>query len=266
MENKTSKECEKKLIKRNSSSLACGFHCIKIKNFGVKIGQDVIIDDVNLHIHCGQLTTIIGRNGAGKTTLMKALLNEVKHEGYIEFRDVKKNTFSDLKIGYVPQHLNIEKNTPTSVYDLFASFISKAPVFLFKSKKTYQKIKEQLAQFAAEDLIDKTVCDLSGGEMQRVLLSLATYNAPHLLILDEPVSGMDHNGMNLFYENIDYLKKHYDLAVILISHDLEYVAKYSDQVVLLDKTIIRQGAAKEVFHSKEFKDTFGNVKYLEEDN
>ncbi|MBR3772102.1 MAG: metal ABC transporter ATP-binding protein [Clostridium sp.] len=243
---------------------ACGFHCIKVKNFGVKIGQDTIIENVNLHIHCGQLTTIIGKNGAGKTTLMKALLNEIKHEGYIEFKDIKKNKMSNLKIGYVPQHLNVAKNTPTSVYDLFASYISKVPVFLWKSKKVMAKIEQQLAEFGAEELIDKAVCDLSGGELQRVLLSLATYQAPNLLILDEPVSGMDHNGMELFYDNIDRLKKEYDLAVILISHDLEYVARYSDRVALLNRTIIKEGTPKEVFRSAEFEETFGTVRYMEE--
>ena len=76
--------------------------------------------------------------------------------------------------------LNIPKNTPTSVYDLFASYISKIPVFLWKSKRVEEKIRVQLAKFKAEDLIDKAVCDLSGGELQRVLLSLATYKAPNL--------------------------------------------------------------------------------------
>lgn len=254
-----------KLAKEPDIYRACGFHCIKVKDFGVKIGQDTILKDINLHIHCGQLTTIIGKNGAGKTTLMKALLNEIPHEGYIEFKDIKRNIVTDLKIGYVPQHLNVPKNTPTSVYDLFASYISRVPVFLWKSKKVYEKVKEQLRQFEAEDLIDKTVCDLSGGEMQRVLLSLATYQAPNLLILDEPVSGMDYNGMELFYNNIKYLKDHYDLAVILISHDLEYVARYSDYVVLLEHEIMKEGTPKEVFKSKEFKDTFGYVKYLEDE-
>lgn len=255
---------QQKKIRHSGGTKACGFHCIKIKNFGVKIGNDTIIEHVNLHIHCGQLTTVIGKNGAGKTTLMKALLNEIKHEGYIDFKDIKKNVISDLRIGYVPQHLNIPKNTPTSVYDLLASYISKIPVFLWKSKRVEEKIRSQLSKFKAEDLIDKAVCDLSGGELQRVLLSLATFQAPNLLILDEPVSGMDHNGMELFYHNIDFLKREYDLAIILISHDLEYVARYSDRVVLLNRTVIKEGTPDEVFKSKEFQDTFGKVKYLEE--
>lgn len=253
----------KKIVnaKIDSEGKVCGFHCIKVKNFGVNIGGNQILSNVNLHIHCGQLTAVIGRNGAGKSTLLKAILNEIKHEGTIEFKDIKNNVYEDLKVGYVPQHLNIAKGTPTSVYDLFASFITDIPVFLFKSKKTYQKIQEQLAKFKAESLIDKTVCDLSGGELQRVLLSIATFPIPNLLILDEPASGIDHNGMELFYENINYLKNNYDLAVILVSHDLGYVAKYADYVVLLDQTIIKEGSPKEVFESEIFYQTFGKGRW-----
>ncbi len=243
---------------------ACGFHCIKMKDFGVKIGSDVILEHVNVHVHCGNLTAIIGRNGAGKSTLIRSILGEISHTGTIEMRNIKDKKVEDLKIGYVPQSLNIPKNSPTSVYDLFASFITSVPVFFKKSKKTYEIVKEQLKVFEAEDLIEKTVCDLSGGQLQRVLLSIATYPVPNLLLLDEPVSGIDHNGMELFYHNIGYLKKNCDLAILLISHDLEYVARYADHVILLDKTIIKEGKPREVFQSKEFKEVFGNQHFGED--
>ncbi len=99
-------------------------------------------------------------------------------------------------------------------------------------------------------------CATSGGQLQRVLLSMAIMDEPNLLLLDEPVSGIDQNGMELFYKTMDYLKTHYDLAIILISHDLDYVAKYADHVVLLDKTVAKQGTVKEVFESKEFERIF----------
>ncbi|MCR5792123.1 MAG: metal ABC transporter ATP-binding protein [Lachnospiraceae bacterium] len=238
---------------------SCGLHCIKIKDIKVEIGGTTIIEDINLHIHCGQLTAVIGKNGAGKSTLMKAILGEVKHQGSIEFKNMQNGTFQDLKIGYVPQHINIEKNTPTSVFDLCAGYISRFPVFLHKRKKVYEKVKEQLSRYDAEDLIDQAVCDLSGGELQRVLLSIATTPIPNLLVLDEPVSGIDKNGMDLFYRNIEYLKEHYDLAVILVSHDLEYIRKYADNVVLMDRSILAEGRPESVFHSEAFINTFGNI-------
>ena len=88
---------------------------------------------------------------------------------------------------------------------------------------------------------------------RRIILS----DKPKLLLLDEPVSGIDKNGMELFYKTITYLKEHYDLAIILISHDLEYVKKYADHVVLLDQTVLTQGSVKEVFASPEFASVFG---------
>ena len=89
----------KHFAKRNK---ACGLHCIKMTDIGVKVGNSYIIEKVNVHVHCGKLTVIIGRNGAGKSTLIKAILGEIPHEGTIEFRDMKENKIQDLQIGYVP--------------------------------------------------------------------------------------------------------------------------------------------------------------------
>ncbi len=238
----------------------CGFHCIKVKHLGVQFNGQEVLSDVNLHIHCGSLNAVIGKNGAGKSTLVRAILGNIAHTGRIEFRDTKDGKMKKLKTGYVPQSINIEKNTPVSVYDLLASFESRYPVFLPKSKKLYEKIKKSLRIFEAEDLIDRQVCNLSGGQLQRVLLSLAIMDEPNLLLLDEPVSGIDKNGMELFFKTMDYLKKHYDLAIILISHDLDYVAKYADHVVLLDKTVLKQGSVKEVYKSPEFEAVFSASK------
>lgn len=254
-------ELKRGAMKLAATQKACGLHCIKINDFAVKIGQNQIIENINLHVHCGKMTAIIGQNGAGKSTLVKAIIGEIPHEGNIEFTDKRTNSKMRLNIGYVPQQLNVVKNTPVSVYDFFAGSISDYPAFLPRRKKTYATIKNHLKRFEADSLIDKAICDLSGGELQRVLLSMAIKPVPNLLLLDEPVSGMDKNGMELFYKNINRLKRNYDLAVILISHDLEYVAKYADYVVLLNKSIVIEGTPYKVFNSEEFKDVFGNVSY-----
>ncbi|MBO5372436.1 MAG: metal ABC transporter ATP-binding protein [Lachnospiraceae bacterium] len=242
----------KKIIK------PCGLHCIKVNHLGVRFGEQIILEDVNLHMHCGSINAIIGKNGAGKSTLIRAMLDDIPHEGEIEFKDLHNAKIQKLKIGYVPQSINIEKNTPVSVYDLIASYQYRFPVFFKKSKKIEAEIKQALATFEAEDLIDKQVCNLSGGQLQRVLLAMAIMDEPHLLLLDEPVSGIDQNGMELFYRTMVYLKENFDLSIILISHDLDYVAKYADKVILLDKTILKEGSPKEVFSSDEFKSIFGN--------
>ncbi len=244
----------------------CGLHCIKVNQLGVKFSEQVVLENINLHIHCGSLNAIIGKNGAGKSTLVRAMLDDIPHTGQIEFKDTKDGRMQKLKIGYVPQSINIEKNTPMSVYDLIASYQFRYPIFFPKRPKIYDKIKKSLSVFEAEEFIDKPVCNLSGGQLQRVLLSMAIMDEPNLLLLDEPVSGIDQKGMELFYQTMDYLKKHYDLAIILISHDLDYVAKYADHVILLDKTVLAQGKPSEVYASPEFEKIFsvGDEKWIKE--
>lgn len=238
---------------------ACGLHCTKINNISVNIGGQEILKNVSIHVHCGQLTVIIGKNGAGKSTLLKAILGEVEHTGNIVFTDMKDNRTKRIKIGFVPQKINIERHMPTTVYDLFASCISDIPVFLRKDKKLYKEIKEQLNLFGADTLIDKSIGELSGGELQRVLLAIATKPIPNLLILDEPVSGIDENGTRDFYNILQELKNKYDMSIILVSHDFKLTKQYADKVILLDKEVIKEGSPEQVFESLEFKCRFGQI-------
>lgn len=236
---------------------SCGECCTKINNISFKAGKQVILDDVSLHIHCGSLTAIIGKNGAGKSTLIRAILGEIKHDGEIMFKS-KTDGSRKINIGYVPQKLNIE-NSPMTVYDMAASLSSKSPVFIKKNKKIYDEIKEHLKEFGAEELIDSKVSRLSGGELQRVMMAIATIPYPDLLILDEPISGMDKNGKDQFYDQIDRLKKEHDLAVLLVSHDFGYLKQYADKVIMLDKKVVAKGTPEEVFSSEVFEQTFGKI-------
>ena len=216
----------------------CGFHCIKINNLGVSFGEQTVLEDVNMHIHCGSFNVIIGQNGAGKSTLIKAILGEIPHTGTIEFKDTKDGHMAKLKIGYVPQSVNIEKNTPVSVYDLIASYQYNYPVFLPKSKKIEAKIRETLEVFEAEELIDKQVCNLSGGQLQRVLLSMAIMDEPNLLLLDEPLGALDLKlRQDMQYELIR-LKNELGITFLYVTHDQE------------------EALTKEVFESKEFERIF----------
>ena len=232
-------------------------HCIKINDLSVSFGQEKILEDVNLHMHCGQLTVLIGRNGAGKTTLLKALLGEIPHGGTVDFLETETGNHKNLRIGYVPQSLNIEKEIPMTVYDLFASFISRFPVWLSKNRKLYSKIKEQLSVFSVEDTIDRQIGKLSGGQLQRVMLSIAITPMPDLLILDEPVSGIDENGVRDFYRLVNEMKKKNDVSILLVSHDLDLVRKYADRVILLDHRILCEGTPGEVYADENFIRIFG---------
>jgi zinc transport system ATP-binding protein len=231
--------------------------CTKIENFGVSIGHNPIFQDVNIHIHCGELTALIGTNGAGKSTLLKAILGEVKHSGTLKYLDAKGAHSGNPVIGYVPQYLSFDLSTPTSVLDLFMVCLSNQPAWFTSSKRIRERVIKNLTRVKAEYLIDRRLGALSGGELQRVLLALALDPIPDLLLLDEPVSGIDHNGLELFYDIVSELRANYDLSIILVSHDLDLVARYADRVILLDGTVICNGTPDEVFHDEKTRKIFG---------
>ena len=176
----------------------CGLHCIKVHHLSVTMGEQVALKDVNLHIHCGSLNAVIGRNGAGKTTLIRAILGDVAHSGTIEFKNTRDGRMQRLRIGFVPQSLNIDKYTPVSVYDMIACYQSRVPGFLKKSKKLAARVKEYLRIFEAEELLKEQDTHLAGGELQLDTLSMAVYDVPNLLLLGGPVYGMGPNGVGLF--------------------------------------------------------------------
>ena len=229
---------------------------LQVNNLGLRFNTRVLFEDVNLKFEKGNCYGVIGANGAGKSTLVKAILDEVPHTGEILFKNKMDNTIQGLRIGYVPQTVNIDRTTPLSVYDMFQSFTGKLPI-LVKTKNEHEHVKAALAEFDVDGLIDQPVGTLSGGQLQRVLLAMAVHDTPNLLLLDEPVSGIDKNGMDDFYEKMQYLKETHDLAIILVSHDLDYVYKYADNVILIDKTVTAAGKPKQVFESEAFKRVFG---------
>ena len=234
-----------------------GLCCTKIEDFGVKVGNLTIFSHVDLHIHCGQLTAIIGPNGAGKSTLLRAILGEVPHTGKLHYVDAKGKHTGNPVIGYVPQYLRFDVSAPTSVMDIFMACLSKRPVWLCSGEALRPMVVEQLARVKAEHLVDRRLGALSGGELQRVLLALALDPLPDLLLLDEPVSGVDRNGRELFYEIVAELREKEDMAILLISHDLGLVAKHADQVVLMDKGVLVSGTPKQVFRDARTKQAFG---------
>ena len=227
----------------------------KVENFGVRVGELIIFQDVNFTLNCGELTALIGPNGAGKSTLLKSILGEVNHTGKLNYFDAKGKHLRPI-IGYVPQTLKFDATSPTSVLDLFMACLTWKPVWLFPKKFIRDRVIKNLSRVKAEHLIDRRLGALSGGELQRVLLALALDPLPDLLLLDEPVSGVDVAGMEIFYELSAKLCAEEDMAILLISHDLEQVKKYADQVILLNKKILKLGATDEVFQSQEFKKLF----------
>lgn len=234
----------------------CGHSCcLKVQNLGVKISSNIILDDISLHVHCSELVALIGPNGAGKSTLLKAILGQQSHSGQISFSVPGKRN-RKAKIGYVPQSPTFDPGDPITVADLFMCCMSKRPAFIGATKKLRSKILTCLARVHSEDLIDKRIGTLSGGELQRVLLALALEPLPNILILDEPLSGVDVEGMELLMEMLDEIRKTYDLSIIMSTHDFSLLHRYADQVVLMNQHIVCQGNPSDVLGSDEFNQIF----------
>lgn len=229
--------------------------CLKVSNLSVRIGTDQILEDVNLHMHCGQMVAIIGPNGAGKSTLIKAILGQKTYEGSIDF-STPGHPNEKLRIGYVPQSPVFDPADPVTVQDLFVSCISRYPAFLPISKQLREKISDCLRNVRGENLIDKRIGTLSGGELQRVLLALALEPMPNILILDEPLSGVDVEGMELLMDMLNEIRHRFDLSILMITHDFSMLSRYVDQVVLIDRTVRRAGTPLDVLNSPEFQNAF----------
>ncbi|MBP3635940.1 MAG: metal ABC transporter ATP-binding protein [Clostridia bacterium] len=238
----------------------CSLCHIGLEDVSVQRGGQTLLHDVSMHIHCGQLTALIGQNGAGKTTLIRALLGELPHGGSIRHVDDHGRDIPHLRTGYVPQHLHFDKEMPVTVEDFMAAAFTRRPVWTGVSKKTRQAVRDALATVEAADLAQRPLGRCSGGELQRVLLALALHPAPDLLVLDEPVSGVDQNGLNMFLDTVLRLKETHHMAILLVSHDLNLVRSYADHVVLLDKTVLAQGPAERVFGTEAFDAVFGQGK------
>ena len=235
---------------------SCGHSCcLRVQDLSVKIGTRKILSDVNLHVHCGELVALIGPNGAGKSTLIKSILGQQEYEGIISFSAPGERN-RKAKIGYVPQSPAFDPGDPITVADLFACCMSKRPAFLGISAKMRSKIQICLERVNAYDLIDKRVGVLSGGELQRVLLALALEPLPNILILDEPLSGVDVEGMVSLMDMLDEIRQEYDLSILMTTHDFSMLSTYANQVVLIEHEIIAQGTPEQVLSSKEFNSVF----------
>ena len=229
--------------------------CLRVQDLSVKIGEHHILRDVNMHVHCGEMVALIGPNGAGKSTFLKAILGQQEYDGVIAFSSPGARDRRP-RIGYVPQSPSFDPGDPLSVADLFACCMSKRPAFLGLSKGMREKVLECLDRVHATDLIDKRVGTLSGGELQRVLLALALEPLPNILILDEPLSGVDVEGIHTLMDMVDDIRKEYDLSILMTTHDFSILGRYADQVVLIDHGIKTQGTPAEVLASQEFRTAF----------
>lgn len=220
---------------------------LKVEKLNVELDGEAIIKNLSFEVKRGDVLTILGPNGAGKTTLLKALLGVLPYQGKIEWQE-------GIKISYVPQRLPFIKDTPMSVLEFFQ----------LKSKDK-KEIKEVLSSVGfSENFLEKEIGALSSGQFQRVLIAWALVGNPDVLLFDEPTSGIDILGKETIYELLERLKKEKNFTMILVTHDLSVVYKFSNYVICLNKCPVCQGIPKEVLTNEALQKLYGEeVKFYE---
>ena len=220
---------------------------LKVKNLNVKLENEEIIKDLSFEMKEGDVLTILGPNGAGKTVLLKTLLKILPYQGEIKWQ-------KEIKIGYVPQRLPFIKDTPMSVGEFFK---------LKESSKEETREILDLVGFK-KIFLNKKIGELSSGQFQRVLIAWALIGNPDVLLFDEPTTGIDIGGEETIYTLLTKLKKERNLTILLVTHDLNVVFKFSNFVVCLNKCPICQGVPKEILTSETLNKLYGEeVKFYE---
>jgi len=225
---------------------------IRLSGVEVAYDRDRVLHDIDLEVRQGEILSFIGPNGAGKSTLFKALLGLVPcAAGKIEFSE----GYSPSRTGYVPQVAALDRSIPFSVQELLTLNLSGSRWWLGGASQR-RAVAAQLEQLHAGHLIDKSLHELSGGELQRVMIAYSLLRHPNLLILDEPSTGVDHAGVHELERLICHLRNQQQLTVLMASHDLHLVQLVSDRVCCLNCHICSLGSADEVMHAHYLKEFY----------
>ncbi|HET9009259.1 MAG TPA: metal ABC transporter ATP-binding protein [Nitrosarchaeum sp.] len=215
---------------------------VEIEHLTIQYPDVKAIDDVSFTVNQGDFLGIIGPNGAGKSTLFAAMLGlNTKYKGTIKFfgTDIRKSKSYLKEIGYVPQKPVFEKNFPATVNDVVKMGLQK--------ESDENKIDEILQQLWIHELSERRIGELSGGQQQRVFIAKALVNNPKVLILDEPVTGIDQQSIDLFYSILKELNSKQNITIIWSSHDLDAVNKLANHVACLNRTLFFHGESGDFF-------------------
>lgn len=232
-------------------------HRIELHNVGVRFGAAAVLHEVSAEIRCGEVTAIIGPNGAGKSTLLLAIMGLIPYTGEIIFCSESQCGAGRPHIGYVPQYLDFDRGTPVSTLDFLSLKYQRKPLWLGRTKEGKQRAVESLAMAGATHLVDRPLGKLSGGELQRVILAFALLDMPDIILLDEPVSGVDASGEEIFAELLRKLQAERHFTVVLISHDLSVVTSHADKVICLNKTVHCVGGPVEMLTAENLARLYG---------
>ena len=217
---------------------------VEIEHLTVQYPDVKALDDVSFTVKEGDFLGIIGPNGAGKSTLFASMLGlNTKYKGTIKFfgQDIRKSKNYLKEIGYVPQKPIFEKNFPATVTDVVRMSLQK--------ESNEKNIDNILKQLWIHELRDRRIGELSGGQQQRVFIAKALVNHPKILILDEPVTGIDQQSIDLFYSILRELNSKQKITIIWSSHDLDAVNQLANHVACLNRTLFFHGESDKFFQN-----------------
>ncbi|NND92795.1 MAG: ATP-binding cassette domain-containing protein [Granulosicoccus sp.] len=214
---------------------------IEASGISVRHGAVTVLDDVTFSLHAGEIVTIVGPNGSGKSTMVRALI------GAVPVTSGSVTRIPGLRLGYVPQRLQLERALPMSVRRFFD----------LPTRINAQALSEVADRVHVAHLLERQLFDLSGGQLQRVLLARALLNKPQVLVLDEATQGLDQRGSAGFYHQVETVRNELGCAVLMVSHELHVVMSASDRVICLNGHVCCEGAPDVVSSQPEYRALFG---------
>ncbi|MFH1354374.1 MAG: metal ABC transporter ATP-binding protein [bacterium] len=230
---------------------------LKVASLSVELDGHTIIDDINFTVSAGSTTAIIGPNGAGKSVLLKAILRLLpKTSGQVRIFGIEHEKYRRVAplLSYIPQVVSFDRSFPLTVQGLFSL---KSPRPLGMSSTESRRAGELLDLVGASHLANQRLGILSGGQLQRVLLAYSLMDQPKLLLLDEPAAGIDVQGQETIYPLLARIQKEEQLTMVIVSHELEIVVEYADQVLCLNKKIMCSGLPHKVLSNETLQQMYG---------
>jgi len=218
---------------------------VDIQKLSVDYSGIKALDDISFGIAEGDFLGIIGPNGAGKSTLFRCMLGlHIQYDGGIKFfdQDIRDSKKYLSQVGFVPQKPVVDRNFPATIREVLS---------MSQNSNDPKKVDEALQKVWMHELADRRIGDLSVGQQQRVFIAKALVNSPKILVLDEPVTGIDMYNQDLFFQILGELNTKEKISIIWASHDLDAVERVANKVACLNKTLFFHGVSKEFFSDDE---------------